>query len=43
MISTHRCRCDECRSIEMVLLELDHVDPAKVATREREQIRAIAE
>jgi len=43
MMSTHRYRCDECKSVEMILLELDHVDPAKIATRERELIRAIVE
>jgi hypothetical protein len=38
----HRCKCDECRGIETVLLELD-LAPAMIATREREIIRAIVE
>ena len=42
MRSPHRCKCDECRGIEMVLLELD-LAPATIATREREIIKEIVE
>jgi hypothetical protein len=43
MRSPHRCKCDECRSADMVLRELDYVVPTRIATRERELIRAIVE
>ena len=43
MKSPHGCKCDECRSIEMVLQELDHMAPVKIAMGERELIRAIVE
>lgn len=42
MRSPHRCKCDECRGSEMVLLELDLV-PSVIAGRERKIIRAIVE
>jgi hypothetical protein len=43
MKSPNRCKCDECRTVEMVLQELDYITPVKVAGREREIISAILE
>jgi hypothetical protein len=43
MTSPRRCNCDECRSLEMVLQELDRIAPVKAATREREIMSAIVE
>jgi hypothetical protein len=43
MTSPHRCNCDECRTVEMVLQELDYITPVKVARREREMMSAIVE
>jgi hypothetical protein len=43
MRSPHRCKCDECRSTDMVLRELDYVVPPRTANRERKIIRATAE
>jgi len=31
MKSPHRCNCDECMSIDMVLQELDRVTPVRIA------------
>ena len=43
MKSPNRCKCDECRTVEMVLQELDSITPVKVAGREREIISTIVE
>ena len=43
MRSPHRCKCDECRSVEMVLYELDCIASVKVVTREREMLSAVVE
>ena len=40
MESAGRCRCDECKSTEMVLLELDVLAPVMIV-RERELLKAI--
>jgi len=34
MGSPHRCKCDECKSAEMVLQELDYAIPARFVPRE---------
>jgi hypothetical protein len=43
MRSPQRCKCDECKSFETVLYEHDSMVPIRIATREMEIIRAIAE
>jgi hypothetical protein len=42
-MKSNRCKCDECRSAEMVLLELDSTAPVRIVTREREIMSAFAE
>ncbi|HKZ61901.1 MAG TPA: hypothetical protein VJZ68_05740 [Nitrososphaera sp.] len=40
MSSPNRCKCDECRSAEMILQELDRIAPVRFVSRERELISA---